>query len=265
MPLRIALGQRTYTADLGYDFNTAILKLLTDDNPTAFILQTNPTNINMKASFAIATAVSVLAGTAAAAAIDKRATSTSAVDAAAVRDAVLNWQQDTATVSQFLDEAAAQIIIANNGGTIDLTGDAFNAFGSESDELNQKGTLEAQLCFDSTCQQNLGVSDIGTSIGAAKAELENGSFNSVLFQLLQLTDSSIGADINNGAIGPVNIINLGNATTDGRCAGVLFAIDIYFETASNVLQQIDPTDNSLVGIKAVRPQACNGISALQGF
>ncbi|KAK5709911.1 hypothetical protein LTR17_019357 [Elasticomyces elasticus] len=205
----------------------------------------------------IATTVALLASSTFAAAVHKRddvSDKLAQVDTNALVIAAFQWHSDTAAVSAFLDNAAQAIA---SGQSFDLTGDAQSAFGSETNEKTQKGAIEGFICLDSACDADISF----TGIGAAKIELEGGAFQSVLDQLNEISSAPEGTsalDVANA----ISIINNGNSATDGRCAGVLPAIDLYFRSAADVLKRIIPGDTTLDGLTAARPAACNGISAL---
>ncbi|KAK5679401.1 hypothetical protein LTS10_008216 [Elasticomyces elasticus] len=208
----------------------------------------------------IATAVALLTSSTFAASVHKRdavSDKFQAVNVEQLTTAVSTWLLDTQGVSDFFNDAANAVANADTFDTTQtsLPVEANDAFQHETNETSQKGIIEGFLCLDTACTSSIS----SVSIQAAKELLENGAFQSVLDQLNRIDGQGAPniADVSDA----INIINNGNSTTDGRCAGVLFAIDTYFRAASDVIDQLG-ADNLLTGLEASRPLACNGISAL---
>jgi hypothetical protein len=136
-----------------------------------------------------------------------------------IANAVIQWQQDTGIVSQFLDNAAFF-------SPSDLLAQAQNALNFENDELNHKAVLDFVFV------------NIDPNVNNANNILVGeGKFADVV-NLLQ--DMAI-----NGNIGDVKLIN------DNRCANVLPAIDAYFAAAVAAGFLGDSG-----AVTAIRPLAC---------
>ncbi|KAK5717798.1 hypothetical protein LTR15_008637 [Elasticomyces elasticus] len=198
---------------------------------------------NMKCS-AVVAAAPLLISSAIATPLIKRE-GLSASDATTITQVALAWQANTRVVSAFLDAAAAILSVDREGVTVDIRGLAATALDHEINELQQKGDLEDQACaVDTDCQDTV---EGFESLLSAKTQLESGTFQSVVDQLTILSGD---AGTNLDAIRTsVDIINNG---PNGRCQVVLPAIDQYFSVASDAL-----SDDSLFGVRAIRPNACN--------
>ncbi|KAK5741316.1 hypothetical protein LTR17_004023 [Elasticomyces elasticus] len=196
----------------------------------------------MKCS-AIVAAAALLVSSAVATPLIKRE-GLSASDAAIIKQAALAWEANTRAFSAFLDAAAAILSVEQESITVNTRGLAATALDHEINELQQKGDLENQACaVDTNCQNTV---EGFESLLSAKAQLESGTFQSVVDQLTVLSGD---AGTNFDAIRTsVDIINNG---PNGRCQGVLPAIDQYFSVASDAL-----SDDSLFGVRAIRPNAC---------
>ncbi|KAK4957467.1 hypothetical protein LTR10_005430 [Elasticomyces elasticus] len=197
---------------------------------------------NMKCSAVVAAAALLISSAVATPLIKREGLFES--DAAIVKQAALAWQANTRAVSDFLDAAAAILSVEQEGVTVDLRGLAVTALDHEINELQQKGDLEDQACVvDTNCQNT--VQGFESLLGA-KTQLESGTFQSVVDQLTLLSGDA-GTDFD-AIRTSVDIINNG---PNGRCQGVLPAIDQYFSVASDAL-----SDDSLFGVRAIRPNAC---------
>ena len=159
-------------------------------------------------------------------------------------NAVRSWQDDTDEVSSFLDLSVGFDQSSDNFASL-----AIDALGQEKDELKHKATIEQLVGIGST-SCSIG-NDQCLSVTAANDTLvADGTFQSVVNLLQDMSNNGLSA------IGAVDKINNGHDGIGGRCGSVLPAIDEYFLSASEFLQQ-NFNDNSLVGQQAIRPKACN--------
>ncbi|KAK5717812.1 hypothetical protein LTR15_008653 [Elasticomyces elasticus] len=208
----------------------------------------------MKTFTISATLASILISTAHASTLQQRDLGLNAGD---IHDAVIKWHDDTEAVSAFLNSAADIVNQALNNGqdSIDITSIANTAFGRETDEPNQKHTIELNFCPHlDTIGCNPDQLGNGVIDGANATLITDGTFISVVNALQTLSSAPAGTSAQL-AKAQLDLINNGNGQTGGRCQAVLPAIDLYFQQV-NIGLIMQNGDRSLSGVHPVPPSAC---------
>lgn len=178
----------------------------------------------------------LLAGSALAGPIEQRASSSLIKT---IEDAVYKWRADTAFVSNFLNEAGARDFESQAA----FHSAAIAAHAHELNEGVQKAVLDKDL------------PDTTEVKAANRALVTEGEVDAVVALLEDLTKLNY---YKQAALVEKDVaqINFGNSTIEGRCQGILPAVDMYFNAAAKYVQKLGGGD-SLFSVRAIRETACS--------